>query len=127
MKSKVALYQTLYSRGCSECYPGITSATPVAWLDEDTYAVILRQEGGYCLTEMSAQEIAAYENCEASEIEEEIAHELALLAESISAANPKVLANLLLNAPDVLIRLLPMLDVAKHNSEISLDHHVPLR
>ena len=47
MTIKIKLHQPLYKSGCPGCYPGVTSATPVAWICEDTYAVVLRQDGGH--------------------------------------------------------------------------------
>lgn len=122
MKSKIKLNETLYQSGCPGCYPGITSATPVAWICEDTYAVILRQDGAYRVEDMSAQELSLFENCTPAQKEEEKNKALCELIDEIVGVHPERLARLLLAMPEKLQEIRPLLDSARKSLfEIELD------
>jgi len=117
MKNLIKLHETLYQCGCTECYPGITSATPVAWVCEDTYAVILRQDGGFCVKDMPSEELSSFENCTQEQIKREKHRERCLLIDEIVGAHPERFAGLLLDAPEALHIIRPILDQAQKTIE----------
>ena len=121
MKTKIKLHETLYQSGCPGCYPGVTSATPVAWICEDTYAVVLRQDGGYRVEDMSTKELSSFENCAETQKDDEKKRELCELIDEIVYVHPERLAKLLLDMPEELQKIRPLLDSARKSfSEIEL-------
>jgi hypothetical protein len=117
MKTKIKLHKTLYRSGCPDCYPGVTSATPVAWICEDTYAVVLRQDGGYRVEDMSSKELASFETCEQAQKDKEKNKELNELIDEIVGVHPERLAKLLLDIPAELQKIRPLLDSAQKTFE----------
>ena len=127
MKTTIKLHETLYQSGCPDCYPGVTSATPVAWICEDTYAVVLRQDVGYRLEDMSSKELSSFETCEQAEKDKEKKKELSELIDEIVGVHPERLAKLLLDMPEELQKIRPLLDSAmKTFEESELRDELPL-
>jgi len=127
MKTKIKLHETLYQSGCPGCYPGVTSATPVAWICEDIWAVVLRQDGGYRVEDMSSKELASFETCEQAQKDKEKNKELNELIDEIAGVHPGRLAGLLFDRPEELHKIRPLLDSAQKTfEENSLGDDLPL-
>ena len=79
MKTKINLNETLYQAGCPDCYPGITSATPIASWGDDSYQVLLRRGGECRLDILTSEELSAFKTFDQAQKENEKNGELTSL------------------------------------------------